>query len=64
MLMIAITLAALLIGVAAALYFKRRSSRSEQEKRAEALSKILAGEIATGGPPSSGSAGGDFDGDD
>jgi hypothetical protein len=63
--LIAVTvLAGLLVGLAAALYFKRRGNRSEQEKRAKALSKMLAGEIAAGGTGSSGTGGGDFDGDD
>lgn len=51
-------LAGLLIGLAAALYFKRIGARSEQEKRAKALSKALAAEIATGSTATSGSGGG------
>lgn len=63
--LIAVTaFAGLLVGLAVALYFKRRGNRSEQEKRAKALSKMLAGGLATGGTGASDSGGGDFDGDD
>lgn len=59
-----IALVALLVGLAAALYFKSRGRRSEQEKRAKRLSRFLAGDIAAGGTGASGSGGGHFDGDD
>jgi hypothetical protein len=63
MLMVATALAGLLIGLAAALYFKRRGNRSEQEKRAKKLSRILARGSAADST-GSGSGGGAFDGDD
>ena len=64
MLIISISIAAVAIGLAAALYFKRKGGRSEQEKRAKRLSRFLAGDIAAGGIGASGSSGGDSDGDD
>ena len=62
MLIITVALGGLLLGLAAALYFKRRSGRSEQEKRAKAVSKMLAGDMTIGG--GSVSYGGESDGDD
>jgi len=60
----AVCLAAFLIGLAVALYFKFKGRRSEREQRAKALSRFMTREAATGGSASGESGDGDFDGDD
>jgi hypothetical protein len=62
MLIITLALGGLFLGLTAALYFKRGGRRSQKERRAKALSKMLAGEVAVGGGAVGSS--GDSDGDD
>ena len=58
---IAVAVAGLAIGLAIALYFKRKGTRSEQERRAKTLSRFLVRDESAEGFDSSGA---DDGGDD